>query len=455
MKSRFVCMACHMPHDRYAKTCPACGKALTLVPEALAGLPRGGVSERAAGVRVERASEVVTEATPRVPTGWAGVDRVLGGDDPGLAVGSVVLLAGEPGAGKSTLLAQLVAPYQARALYASGEENMAQVAGRFARLGLPLDLHLVHATTLDELAAAVEATHPALVVVDSVQTFRAEGSQAGTTSEVKAVTDRLQAWAKGAGVTLLLVGHITKDGAIAGPKALEHLVDTVLVIEGREGVRLLRAVKNRYGVVGELAVLEMGAHGLTEVDDPSAAFLAERPTGAAGSVVTATVDGARAVCCEVQALVGPVREEGAGARTAQGVEVGRVKALVTVLAKHTETVFDGRDVLVSVVGGGDLGDDRAVDLALVAAILSSAHDRPVPADVAFLGEVGLAGEIRGASRAELRAAECARVGLGRVVGGVALGRAGVTGAVSLRTVGALEAWLLEAGAAPRRKRKAA
>lgn len=460
MKSAFVCTVCQAETPRFVRTCAACGRANTIVPAGLVALPAAQpAAPRTEGrARVERASAVAQEDVPRIETPWPGVDRVLGGEDPyGLAVGSVVLFAGEPGAGKSTLLAQLVALFGTRALYASGEENTRQVAGRFARLGLPMDLHLVHVETLDELAAAVDETRPAVVVVDSVQTLRADGAQAGTTAEVKTVTERLQRWAKETGVTLLLVGHITKDGAIAGPKALEHLVDAVLVIEGREGLRIVRAIKNRFGVVGALAVLEMTAQGLVEVDDPSAAFLAERPTGAPGSVVTATVDGARGTCTEVQALVGPVREEGTGQRSAQGVDASRVKALATVLAKHTAPDLVARDVLVSVVGGRDLADDRAVDLALAAAILSSAHDRPVPPDVAFLGELGLAGEVRGVSRPEVRAAECARVGLGRVVGGAVLARAGVEGLVVVRNVAELDAWIQAAGevAGPKKRRRGA
>jgi DNA repair protein RadA/Sms len=348
-----------------------------------------------------------------------------------------VLVVGEPGAGKSTLLAQFAARAGARALYASGEESSAQVADRMRRLGLELDVQLVGCRTLAELAAAVEVARPALVVVDSVQVFRCEGMEGapGSVGQVREVTGRLVAWAKASGVTLLLVGHVTKDGLVAGPKTLEHLVDTVLVFDGREGLRLVRCVKNRFGPTGELAVLEMTAEGLVEVDDLSARLLGDRPSGAPGSVVTATVEGAHAVCVEVQALVTPTA--GTPQRSGVGVDTARVKLLAAVLERRGGLALGASDVLVSVVGGVELASDRGADLAVCAAIVSSAHDVAVPEGTAFLGEVGLAGEVRGVGRVELRAAELARVGFGRVVGGKGLARAKVEGAVVVGDVGEL------------------
>lgn len=384
---------------------------------------------------VQSASAVAANAVERVGTGWSGVDRVLGGDrTPGLAVGSAVLVVGEPGAGKSTLLAQLAARAGARALYASGEESSAQVADRMRRLGLELDVQLVGCRTLEELAAAVEVARPVLVVVDSVQVFRCAGMDGapGSVGQVREVTGRLVAWAKSSGVTLLLVGHVTKDGLVAGPKTLEHLVDTELVFDGREGLRLVRCVKNRFGPTGELAVLEMTAEGLVEVDDLSARLLGDRPTGAPGSVVTATLEGSHALCVEVQALVTPTA--GSPQRAGVGVDTARVKLLAAVLERRGGLALGASDVLVSVVGGVELAGDRGADLAVCAAIVSSVRDVAVPEGTAFLGEVGLAGEVRGVGRVELRAAELGRVGFGRLVGGKGLVRAKVEGAVPVADV---------------------
>lgn len=363
----------------------------------------------------------ITEAaaTPaeRVLTGIEGVDRVLGG---GLVPGSLVLLAGEPGVGKSTLLLQVAAALagaRSPAVYVSGEESAQQVALRARRLGVAApELLLLPETSTEAVLGHLETMTPSVVVVDSVQTAVAEGVEAvaGSPSQVRQVAARFQQLAKTRGVPVVLVGHVTKEGMIAGPKLLEHLVDVVLSFEGEPGhdVRLLRAGKNRFGTVAELALFAMTDDGLEQVHNPSAWLLEDRQVGAPGSVVAVAVEGTAPLLVEVQALVSP-SALGTPRRVADGVDNARLSLLLAVLERRAGIRFGDSDVYVNIVGGLSLREP-ALDLAVAAALLSSATDRPVAGDVAVFGEIGLLGEVRAVSRTAERAREAAALGFARV-----------------------------------------
>jgi len=363
-------------------------------------------------------SEACGHDVHRLATGIAEVDRVLGG---GLVPGSVVLVAGDPGVGKSTLLLQLVAGIAKagrRCLYVAGEESVAQVGLRARRIGTAQGaVDVVAETSTDAVTALIESRTPAAVVVDSVQTLTADdvGAAPGSVSQVREATGRLVEVAKRTGVPLFLVGHVTKDGGIAGPRILEHMVDVVVHFEGeRTGAfRTLRAIKNRFGSASEFGVFEMRGEGLVEVPDPSKLLLAERPRGAVGSVVAVTADGSRPLLCEVQALVaectgGPPR------RAVTGLDPARVPMLLAVLGRAAGENVLAKDVFVNVAGGLRI-EETAADLAVCVAVASSARGRPVPEGVAVFGEVGLSGEVRSVARADLRIAAAIRTGIRTVV----------------------------------------
>jgi DNA repair protein RadA/Sms len=360
-----------------------------------------------------------------VPCGMPEVDRVLGG---GFVEGSVVLLGGEPGVGKSTLLLQVVATLATRArtgsakggvLYVSGEESAAQVAGRAKRLGVRDGdaLHLLASGVLEDVEAAIAQTDASVIAIDSVQTMRAGDleSAAGSVGQLREVTSRLVTLAKQQGRTVVLVGHVTKDGSLAGPKVLEHLVDVVVAFEGSRsgGPRILRAVKNRFGPAGEIAVLEMTRDGLQEVADPSSLFLAERPKDVPGSVVAASADGIRPMLVEVQALVTPSAMP-SPRRVATGVDATRLAILVAVLGQRAGLSVRDRDVFVSVAGGASV-DEPAVDLAVACAIASSVVELSLPADLVVFGEIGLAGEVRAVPRCTPRLEEALKLGFKRAL----------------------------------------
>jgi DNA repair protein RadA/Sms len=356
---------------------------------------------------------VPTEGEERSPTGIPEFDRVLGG---GLVPGSAVLVGGDPGIGKSTLLLQVLQALsraQGKTLYVSGEESARQIRMRADRLGGPeADLLVLAETDLARILEAVEATRPAAAVVDSVQTLYSSeiGSAPGTVSQVREVSGRLVVWAKTRGMPVFLVGHVTKDGSLAGPRVLEHMVDTVLYFEGDRGhpYRILRAVKNRFGSTNEVGVFEMGEGGLAGVSNPSALFLSERPAGAPGSAVVPALEGTRTLLAEVQALVSPCAY-GSPQRTTSGIERTRVQILSALLERRLGLPLLSHDIFVKVSGGFQVSEPAA-DLAVVAALYSAVRDRPLPEKAVFFGEVGLAGEVRGVSRPEARLAEAARLG---------------------------------------------
>ena len=352
----------------------------------------------------------------RRSTGVPGFDRVLGG---GLVPGSLVLIGGEPGIGKSTLLTEVagrVAATGGTSLYLSGEESPRQVKMRAERIGSLGERFLLAGTTnLEECLSAIKENSPDLVIVDSIQTLSSDQieSAAGSVSQVRGCAAALQAAMKGKNAALVLVGHVTKEGSIAGPKVLEHLVDTVVTFEGDGfgALRTLRAVKNRFGSVNEISVFTMGEGGLSEVDNPSGALLAERQADAAGSAVFPAIEGSRAILLEVQALIAPNYNNNPR-RTISGLDFNRALLVLGVMEKRCGLRLGGYDVFINVVGGMQVREPGA-DLALFLAVASSLKDIPVPTDLVAFGEIGLTGEIRTVGEAERRLAEAERMGFQR------------------------------------------
>ena len=417
VRSVYRCEACGHVEARWLGRCPACQEWSSLIEQVDAPAPRApGAADGASPIAVTDVVEL--SAKDRLATGIGELDRVLGG---GLVAGSMCLLGGDPGVGKSTLLTQALAGLArgGRAvLYASGEESVAQVAMRARRLGADVKtLSLVAETDVDKILAHARATRPAILAVDSIQTvYTAQlDSIPGALAQVREAAARLMAFAKTSGTPTILIGHVTKDGAIAGPKTLEHLVDVVLQFEGDGGspYRILRAHKNRFGSTQELGVFEMRGVGLAEVENPSALLLAERPIGAPGSIVVASGDGQRPLLVEVQALVAPATA-GLGRRTAAGVDGNRVSLLLAVLAQRAGCDVLREDVFVNVAGGVKL-IEPAADLGIACAIASSARGRAVDAKTVVFGELGLAGEVRAVPMVEARLAEAKRLGFERCI----------------------------------------
>src|SRR5215467_980359 len=363
-------------------------------------------------------AEVETANAVRLSTGIGEFDRVLGG---GIVPGSLVLLGGEPGIGKSTLLLQAAAHFAAQVgpvLYASGEESEHQIKSRGDRLGVgSAPLYLLSETCLERILEQIARLKPALVVIDSVQTVFSLKFQSapGSVGQVRESATQLLFAAKGQNIPTFLVGHVTKDGSLAGPKVLEHIVDTVLYFEGEKhhSHRVVRAVKNRFGAVSELGVFEMTGRGLKAVPNPSQLFLAERPAGAPGSAVLCCIEGSRPLLVEVQALVS-TSSYGNARRMASGIDQNRLSLLLAVLEKRAGLNLLGEDVFINVAGGMTI-DEPAADLAVVGAVASSLRNRPIKQGTAVFGEVGLAGEIRGTSQASLRIREAAQMGFTRVI----------------------------------------
>ncbi len=388
----------------------------------------------------------------RIRTGIGELDRVLGG---GLVPGSMILVGGDPGVGKSTLLLQTAGALARQGLsilYVSGEESLAQVSERGRRLGADApSLYLAAETSLEAILEGMAALKPAAVVLDSIQTTcdPALDSAAGSLSQVRQVAGRLLEVAKRQEVSIWLIGHVTKEGSLAGPKALEHIVDTVIYFEGdrHQAYRILRASKNRFGPTEEVGVFEMRAGGLVPVENPSALFLAERPAEAPGSVVVATVEGTRPILVELQALVTPT---GAAMprRVANGLDFQRVAMLLAVLEKRLHVGLGASDVFLNVAGGLAIREPAA-DLGVVAAVLSSVRNVPVEAGWAFFGEVGLGGEVRRVAQAEKRLQELARLGFTRAItapmGGTPFPAGIAIAAVGLSHVGELADLVVEAG----------
>ena len=416
----FACQACGFESSKWLGRCPDCGEWNSFMEERQEAQPPPGKGRPAAmthaASRPKPFDSIDNSEDARVATGIDEFDRVLGG---GLVPGSLVLIGGEPGIGKSTLILQvahLLGRSHGNVLYVSGEESERQVKLRGERLGIEGGgLYLMAETSLERILEEVESLKPRALVVDSVQTVYSSRfpSAPGSISQVREVATQLLFVAKGRGITTFLIGHVTKDGSLAGPKSLEHIVDTVLYFEGekRQHHRIVRAVKNRFGAVSELGVFEMTGAGLTPVANPSALFLAERQAGAAGSAVVATMEGTRPLLVEVQALVSPT-SFGTPRRMSLGIDPNRTNLLLAVLEKRVGLELLGDDVFVSVAGGLEI-DEPAADLGVAAAVASSFRNRPLPPQTVLFGEVGLGGEVRGAGQAGLRLREAAQMGFTR------------------------------------------
>jgi DNA repair protein RadA/Sms len=422
LKTLFACQACGFESSKWLGRCPDCGEWNSFVEERRETAPaeraRAGVAGLEMGGKPHPYDLVDGGDTVRIPSGMGEFDRVLGG---GVVPGSMVLIGGEPGIGKSTLLLQvayLMSRTAGKILYVSGEESERQIKLRGERLGISgQGLFLMSETLLERVLEEVEALKPAALVVDSVQTLYSTRfpSAPGSISQVREVATQLLFLAKGRGLTTFLIGHVTKDGALAGPKSLEHIVDTVLYFEGEKHLhhRIVRAVKNRFGAASELGVFEMTGAGLSPVPNPSALFLAERLAGSPGSAVVATVEGSRPMLVEMQALVSP-SSFGAPRRVSLGIDPNRTGLLLAVLEKRVGLELLADDVFVSVAGGLAVGEPAA-DLGVAAAVASSFRNRPLSATTAVFGEVGLAGEIRGVGQTGLRLREAAQMGFTRCV----------------------------------------
>ena len=413
-KTIYTCQQCGYQSPKWLGKCPDCRQWNTLTEENRA-VPRGKGRAAAPAGKPQRLREVAATEEDRIGCGIIELDRVLGG---GVVPGSFTLIGGDPGIGKSTLLLQAIAllSRSGSALYVTAEESARQVKMRGERLGVTDEgLYLLAETSLEAILERVRELRPAFLVVDSIQTIftAALESAPGSVSQVRECAGRLMQVAKVDGIPTFIVGHVTKDGSIAGPRMLEHMVDTVLYFEGDAGhpYRILRAVKNRFGSTNEIGVFEMKEAGLVEVRNPSELFLAERPEGAAGSVVVPALEGSRPILIELQALVSGA-SFGTPRRTTMGIDPNRVALLVAVLEKKVGLSLLSQDVFLNVAGGVRL-DEPATDLGVVAALASSHLNRSLPARTILFGEVGLAGEVRAVSRPELRVREAARLGFDR------------------------------------------
>ncbi len=444
-KARTVyrCTECGAEHAKWAGRCDTCGEWNTLVEEMAASKKADGRKEKAAGrggpvVDTPRLRDVAGSDEPRWKTGLAEFDFALGG---GIVPGSMILVGGEPGIGKSTLLLQVAARLQQggrSALYASGEESPLQVRLRADRLDESAgDVALLSETNLETVIATAAARRPDVLIVDSIQTLYTadlEGAP-GNVGQVRECAARLMRFAKDSGTTVFVVGHVTKGGGIAGPKTLEHIVDTVLYFEGESTLdhRILRATKNRFGSVDEIGVFRMTEHGLEAVSNPSELFLGDRQSIASGSAVTALLEGTRPVLIEVQALAAKAGF-GTPQRVATGFDSRRLALLLAVLEKRAGLSFGQLDVFLNVVGGVRM-QEPAGDLAVAVALASSVYDRATPSDAVFIGELGLGGEIRPVSQVERRIAEATNMGMSKVfVSERGMPKRGSTTAVPIRNV---------------------
>ena len=423
----YVCQQCGVSNPKQLGRCPGCGAWNSMVET---------VERRTSAASAERTTTIATPVLldqvgsadiDRRATAISEFDRVLGG---GIVPGSLVLIGGDPGIGKSTLVLQTassLARDHCRVLYASGEESERQIRLRADRLGATADqLYVLSETNLDAILQAAERLNPGLLIVDSIQTVFSDSieSVAGSVGQVRECTGRIMQWAKPRHLPVLIVGHVTKEGAIAGPRVLEHMVDAVIYLEGDRfhQFRILRAVKNRFGSTDEVGVFEMAEEGLREVVNPSEAFLEERAGNAAGSTVAVTMEGARPILVEVQALTTPTAY-GLPRRSTNGLDSNRLQLLVAVLQKRVGLKLGEQDIFANVVGGMRIAEPAA-DLAIALAIASSNDERVVDSRTVAIGEIGLSGEIRSVTHLERRLAEASRLGFARAIIPARLGRRG-------------------------------
>jgi DNA repair protein RadA/Sms len=443
VRTTYVCQQCGAASPKWSGQCPSCDAWNTLVETVSApkaSRPPSAARAMAGAAAVTPIGDVSSAEADRLESGIREVDRVLGG---GFVPGSIILFGGDPGIGKSTLLLQLAARLAGAAdggpvLYVSGEESASQVRGRAERIGAVVDgLRLAATTDLDTALAAIEGLSPSLAVVDSVQTLTSGelSGPAGSVGQVREVAARLAEVAKAGRTCIALVGHVTKEGTVAGPRTLEHIVDAVIYLEGERlgATRLLRAAKNRFGSTDEVGVLEMRGDGLAEVEDASRFFIESDETPTAGAAVTIALEGTRPLAVEIQALSAPAAY-GSPRRATTGIDPNRVLMLIAVLARHAGINLSGHDVYVNVAGGLRI-DEPAADLAVAAALASSLRERPVRPATVLAAEVALSGRLRQAVRAERRLLEASRLGFDRLVTGPARGGgAGGGGLIVVRDI---------------------
>ncbi|MBK8020224.1 MAG: DNA repair protein RadA [Chloroflexi bacterium] len=420
-RTSYVCENCGRRSPRYMGRCPSCGEFNTMVEEiAEVAKASGGARGRivAPSSQAQRLDEVTFDQEQRIFVPISEFNRVMGG---GIVPGSITLIGGDPGIGKSTLITQvsaILSQAAGRVLYVSGEESARQIKMRAERMAVKADeLYLLTETSLSSILEQVERIDPMLVIVDSIQTLYTEESESspGSVSQVRECASRLQMLAKTTGISVFLIGHVTKEGAIAGPRVLEHIVDTVLYLEGDpfQAYRLLRSVKNRFGATSEVGVFEMTGEGMTEVSNPSEMFLAERVVNAPGTSIVVAMEGTRPLLVEIQALTSPTTF-GNPRRTPNGVDYNRLLLVSAVLTRRLGLKLHEQDIFVNVIGGLKI-DEPASDLAMAVALASSYFDKALPADMAFVGEIGLSGEVRGVAQLPARLNEAHKIGFKRVM----------------------------------------
>ncbi|HCN74207.1 MAG TPA: DNA repair protein RadA [Lactococcus sp.] len=416
-KSTFICQSCGYQSPKYLGRCPNCGAWSAFVEEVETKTVKNArVTLTGEKARPVKLGEVESLDTPRVLTDMGEFNRVLGG---GVVPGSLILIGGDPGIGKSTILLQVSVQlaHLGRVLYVSGEESAQQIKMRAERLGdLDSDFYLYAENNMQHIRSEIEKLQPDFLVIDSIQTVMSPeitGVQ-GSVSQVREVTAELLQIAKTNNIATFIVGHVTKEGSLAGPRMLEHMVDTVLYFEGerQHTFRILRAVKNRFGSTNEIGIFEMQSQGLVEVTNPSELFLEERLEGATGSAIVVSMEGTRPILVEIQSLITPT-VFGNARRTTSGLDFNRVSLILAVLEKRANLLLQNQDAYLKSAGGVKL-DEPAIDLAIAVAIVSSYKEKTTPADVAFIGEIGLTGEIRRVNRIESRINEAAKLGFKKI-----------------------------------------
>lgn len=424
----FVCSNCGGQQRKWLGRCPDCGEFNTLVEEKFRPTPQAAGKAVSSNIRLTTDSfrvvkpmpfnEIESQDDARNSSGIAEFDRVLGG---GVVAGSLVLIGGSPGIGKSTLVLEVadnLSKTNSKVLYVSGEESERQIKMRGERLGINAEnLFLLPETNLENILAETDKLKPDFIILDSIQTVFSEKieSAPGSVSQVREIAGTLMIFAKQTATPVFLIGHVTKEGSIAGPKALEHIVDTVLYFEGdrHHNHRIIRATKNRFGAANEIGIFEMTGFGLKPVANPSEVFLQERPEGASGSVVTVCMEGTRPMLVEIQGLVSSTKF-GNAKRMAQGFDYNRLSLLIAVLEKKVGMQLAGDDIFLNIAGGLEI-DEPAADLGVIAAVASSFRNIPIPPDVAVFGEVGLTGEVRGVLQAQARAREAQTLGFKKLI----------------------------------------